>query len=786
MIKIVLLFAFLTLSVQANDIDKLLQSMNIEQKCGQMTQVTFDVIEKTPRPTDPDENPVNVTKLEYAIKTKNVGSILNTPYNLAQKASTWVKIIKSIQDLSSQTDLKIPVIYGLDSIHGGNYIRESVLFPQPISMAGSFNLEIAKKVGEITSLETRATGIPWNFNPVLDVGRQPLWPRIFETYGEDPYLAGKMGENYIHGSQGNDIKNRTKLATCLKHYIGYSLPFNGRDRTPALIPENLLREVFLPPFEKGVLAGSPTVMVNSGEVNGMPGHANYHYLTEILKGELNFQGFVVSDWEDIVRLYTRDKMAETPEEAVRIAVMAGVDMSMVPNDFSFYDHCINLAKKDSKFMERVNDATRRILKVKNQLGLFENAYPVDGDVNKVGQKESHDFNLEAARESIVLAKNENNFLPLNENDNKKILVVGPSGNILRVLNGGWSYTWQGDVEEHFRNFGLRKRSTIFDAIKQLQNSNTDYSEGANFTHVTNLQETLSKARDSDILILTIGEDSYCETPGNINNLLISESQQQLADELFKLNKPIVLVYIGGRPRIISNIVKRSNAVLIGLLPGERGSEALAEILFGKYNPDSRLSITYPLEPNGFSTYDYKPLEVFDINVVSNLFSFGHGLSYTQFNYSNLRLSKKQISNPDGLTVTVNVKNTGQWSGKESVLLFLNDEYGSVTRPVKRLKGFKKIYLEKGQSTDVTFQIDFMDLSFINMQNKRIVEAGKFNVMVRDLQTSFNVVKGSDDTTSTTVKTTILSTSQKNSANFNVLRLTTIFFNILMIFFTIMI
>ncbi|CAF0959362.1 unnamed protein product [Brachionus calyciflorus] len=776
MLKLAFILAFLTVCVNSIDIDKLLQSMSNEQKCGQMTQITFELVQND-KQENYDENPVNFTKAEYAIKEKNIGSILNAPFYVAQKASTWQKVLQSLQNVSLSSDSKIPILFGLDSIHGAQYIQEAVLFPHSVSMAGSFNLDIAKKVGEITSLETRASGIPWNFNPVFDVGRQPLWPRIFETYGEDTYLAGKMGEAYIHGSQGDNIKNRTKVATCLKHYIGYSLPFNGRDRTPALIPENLLREVFLPPFEKGVLAGSPTVMANSGEVNGMPGHANYHYLTEILK----------------VRLYTRDKMAETPEEAVRIAVMAGVDMSMVPNDYSFYDHCVNLTKKDLKFMDRVNDATRRILKVKDQLGLFENPYPFDEDVKKVGQNESHEFNLEAARESIVLAKNENNFLPLNENENKTILVVGPSGNILRNLNGGWSYTWQGNVEEHFRNFGLRKRSTIFDAIKQIQNSSIDYSEGSNFTHVTNLQETLSKANDSDILILTIGEDSYCETPGNINNLLISESQQQLADELFKLNKPVVLVYIGGRPRIISNIVERSNAVLIGLLPGERGSEAIAEILYGKYNPDARLSITYPLEPNGFSTYDHKPLEVFDINVVSNLFPFGHGLSYTHFNYSNLRLSKTEISNPDGLTVTVNVNNTGHWNGKESVLLFLNDECGSVTRPVKQLKGFKKIYLEKGQSTDVTFQIDFMDLSFINMQNKRIVEAGKFNVMIGDLKASFNVLKGSDDQDSTTITTTvettqqpttISSTSQKNSANFNGLRLTTIFFYILIISFTI--
>lgn len=742
MLKLSLMLILITLhntSCNTKDIDRLLSSMTNEEKCGQMTQVVFDVVQKSPQPTDYDENPVNLTKLEFAIKQKHIGSILNTPYYIAQKASTWQKIISSIQDACLQTRLKIPAIYGLDSIHGANYVQETVLFPHSISLGGSFNLDLIKKIAHVISLETRAIGIPWNFNPVLDVGRQPLWPRIFETFGEDAYLVGKMGEAYIQGSQGNDLKNRSNIATCLKHYVGYSLPLNGRDRTPAYIPENLLREIFLPPFEKGVLAGSPTVMVNSAEVNGIPGHANYHYLTEILKGELKFSGFVVSDWGDIIQLKYRDKFVESDEEAVRVAVMAGVDMSMVPYDFSFTDHCVNLTKKDSAFAARVDDATRRILKVKNDLGLFENAYPFPEDLAKIGAKESHDLSLEAARESVVLAHNDG-ILPLNSN--RKILIAGPSGNILRVLNGGWSYVWQGNVESYFNDFGTQKKKTIFEEIEKI-NQNTEYSEGANFTHLTNLEETIEKAKNVDVIILTIGEDSYCEIPGNINNLMLSKSQQELSDRLFELGKPIVLVYIGGRARIITNIAQKSNAVLIGFLPGEKGSQAIAEIIFGQYNPNAKLSVTYPFDVNGYSTYDYKPLEVHDFNRVQMLYAFGHGLSYTKFEYQNLKLSKKIINFNESLTISVTVKNSGQMDGKETVFLFLNDEYASVTRPVRQLKGFEKVNLKKGQSIVVKFEIGYDHLSFINLNNQRIVETGTFNVFVGNLNESFTVIEKSN-------------------------------------------
>jgi beta-glucosidase len=426
---------------------------------------------------------------------------------------------------------------------------------------------------------------------------------LYETYGEDVHLASRMGESYVKGHQGSDLKNTTSAATCLKHYIGYSQPTNGFDRTDALIPDTKLREYFLPPFESGVSSGSLTVMLNSAHVNGIPGHANSYYINEILKGELNFQGFVVSDWQDIIRLHTRDKVAETQEEAVRIAVMAGVDMSMVPQDYSFYDHCVSLSKRDKAFAKRIDDASMRILKVKNELNLFGNPYPNQKDLDNIGLNESQQLNLDSARESIILAKNDDNTLPLKSTD--KILVTGPTGNILRALNGGWSYTWQGDDEEALVTYG-RKKFTVYQSIATISES-VEYLEGATFTDLTNIDEVIDKAKESDVILLCIGEDSYAETLGNINDLKLSESQLKLGSALLGLNKTVVVVYLGGRPRLFTEIADKVKAVIIGFFPGERGGEAIAEILFGRYIPNGRLPITYPKYPNGYSTYEFYSL-----------------------------------------------------------------------------------------------------------------------------------------------------------------------------------
>ena len=496
-----------------------------------------------------------------------------------------------------------------------------------------------------------------------------------------------MGSAYIEGSQGDNLKNRTKVATCLKHYIGYSYPLNGRDRSAAWIPEIILREYFLPPFEAGIKAGTLTAMINSGDVNGIPGHANSYYINDILKGELAFDGFTVSDWEDIIRLYTRDRMAATPEEAVKIAVMAGLDMSMVPFGYSFHDHCVSLAKKDNAFLERVNDAVKRILVVKNKIGLFDTngSMPLASDLDNIATDNSKDFNLQAARESLVLTKNNENVLPMNKN--KKILVTGTTAGNLRVLNGGWSYKWQGDNEDYFKKYA-KGSLTIFDALKQkLNGGSAVYVEGANFTDTVSINDAVAQAANVDVIVLCIGEGTYTEVFGNIDNLFLDKAQQELADAMIKTGKDIVVVYLGGRPRIITNIVESANVkgVLISFLPGNRGAEAIADVLFGDYNPDGRLPITYPRNPNGQTPYDIRPLELFYPNKYEYLYPFGHGLSYTTFEYSNLSLNTQNVDYKNGVSVTLKVKNTGARDGKETVILYLIDEIASISRPIRQVE-----------------------------------------------------------------------------------------------------
>ena len=478
-------------------------------------------------------------------------------------------------------------------------------------------------------------------------------------------------------------------------------------------------------------------------MNGIPGHANSHYINDILKGELKFEGFVVSDWEDVNRLYVRDKVVESAEDAVKLAVMSGIDMSMVPYDFSFTDYCVKISQRDGPFLDRVNDAVLRILKVKEKLGLWSNAslYPVESEAKKVGNDEFHRINLETAHESIILAKNDANLLPLKKSDSKKILVTGPTGNLLKVLNGGWTYTWQGDDEANYQNFG-RLKFTIFGAIQKAlagQSSTVIYSEGVNFENKTNFEETIEAAQVSDLIILTIGEDTYTESPGNINNLFLHAVQNELANALFALNKSVILVYLGGRPRIITEMAQKANAVLFGFLPGNRGGEAIADIIFGDYNPDGKLPITYPLSPNGFVTYDRKPLEDYETSdplalsrgEYENLYPFGHGLSYSKFIYSSLTLSSTQVELPNGVTVSLEVTNYGPWDGKETVILYLNDEFGSVSRPVREVKGFQKVFLKVNETKSVRFDLKHADFSFISQKNQRIVESGVFHVYIQN-------------------------------------------------------
>ncbi|WP_262964754.1 glycoside hydrolase family 3 N-terminal domain-containing protein [Methylobacter psychrophilus] len=718
-----------------NKVKKLLATMTLEEKVGQMTQVDFSVV-AVPEGQN-DGNFIDHAKLEDAILIHHVGSILNTPVtpnNKAQSVETWRQLMQTVQGVAEKTRLKIPVIYGIDGIHGATYTKNAVLFPQAISMAATFNPELSVKEGEITARELRVSGLQWNFAPVMDIGRQPLWPRLWETYGEDVHLATVLGTSFIKGHQGDDFSAPNKGLTCLKHYVGYGFPINGRDRTPAWIGDRMLREYFLPTFEAGIKAGSPTIMVNSAEVDGIPGHANYHYLTTILRDELGFKGFTVSDWGDIKRLYTRDKLAATEKEAVKIAVMAGIDMSMVPFDFSFYDLLIELVNEGEVPLSRIDEAVSRILAVKYQAGLFEPNAPVLPAEKTVQLAEDMAINRQAARESIILAKNANNSLPLKKESS--ILVTGPTANLLSVMNGGWTITWQGDDESLYPQDKL----TIFEAIQKKSTGKVTYVGGTSFDDGIDIKKAVKEAKNHDTIVLCLGEKPYTETAGNIDSLNLDQAQINLANAMIATGKPVILVTLGGRPRIITAIAEQVPGVILGFLPGMEGGIAIADILYGDYNPDGKLPITYPRDTNGFTPYDYKPMESFEENIFNPLYPFGHGLSYTTFETSGLKTEKDKITSGENITVTVTVKNTGLLKGKETVLLYVNDVAASVTRPNKQLKAFKKIELNPGQAENLSFTLTPHDLSFIGVDLKRIVEPGGFKVMVGNETANFSVTK----------------------------------------------
>lgn len=729
-------------------IESLLKRMTLEEKVGQMTQLTIGMIVN-----GQDQNiQIDPAKLEKAIVRYGVGSILNVSEQ-ALTPDKWHDIIKQIQDAATRkTRLGIPVIYGIDSIHGANYVQGATLFPQEIGMAATWNPELMKQGSEIAAMETRAAGIPWSFSPVLDIGRQPLWPRFWETFGEDPYLAKVMGVAFVRGLEGMDVSSQDRVASSLKHYMGYSLPLTGRDRTPALIPENYLREYVLPPFAAAVKAGARTIMVNSGEINGVPGHVNHHLLTGILRDELGFKGFVVTDWEDIKKLVTIWRVAPNEKEATRMAVMAGNDMSMVPLDYSFADHLIALVKEGAVPHSRIDEAVRRILRVKFELGLFEKPTPDPALKSKIGLPESREVALQAARESMTLLKNTNNLLPLAKD--RKVLVTGPTADSMISLNNGWSYVWQGSEESLYP----KDRPTVRRAIEaKVGATNVSYVPGTRITRAAgspsnstptdveaevDIPAAVRAAQAADVVVLCLGEGSYTETPGNITDLNLGDPQLKLAEAIAATGKPVVLVLIEGRPRIINRIVDKAGAVLMAYNPGNEGGQAIADALFGDINPSGKLPFTYPRTPNGLITYDHKPFETentaFGNMAFKPQFAFGEGLSYTTFAYSDLRLGQKTITVNDELSISITVKNTGSRAGKEVVQLYLGDLVASLSPPGKRLKRFAKINLDPGQSRTLTFKLRRDDLSFIGANNKPVIEPGEFEVTVGGLKAKFEL------------------------------------------------
>lgn len=713
-------------------VDALLAKMTLEEKVGQMTEVTLDVVSKPNNGNHQLDN----DKLKEAILKYHVGSILNVS-GAAYTREHWYDIISGIQKVAAQDRLKIPVIYGIDGIHGQNYTAGSTLFPHEIALAATFNRALAHRQGEITAYEVRASYIPWNYSPVLDLGRNPLWPRIYETFGEDPYLAKTMGASLIRGYQGTDIGDKYHVTACMKHYLGYSFPLDGKDRTPAWIPDRYMREYFLPSFAEAVKAGAHTVMVNSAEINGVPVHASKYLLTDVLRGELHFDGVVVTDWRDIQYLHDRHHIAATQKDAVMIAVNAGVDMSMVPLDYTFYTYLMELAKEGKVPMWRINEATRRIIKLKYQLGLFERPVGNPDDYPKFGSDEFRKASLQASEEAITLLKNNNNVLPLKKD--MKILVTGPTANTMRSLDGGWSYTWQGDVADKF----AANKNTILEAIRQkIGKDNVTYQPGTDFDKEQSIVDAVSAAKKADAVVLCLGELSYTENVGNIDDLNLPAVQTQLADELAKTGKPIILVMAEGRPRIVTEAESHSAATLMTYFAGNEGGDALANILFGDVNPSGKLSITYPRYANALVNYYRKNLEngnPDDSHGYNPLYEFGYGLSYTTFSYSNLHLSKPDLKDGETLTVTVDVKNTGAVEGKESVLLYTSQLYASISPDTKRLRAYDKIDLKPGETKTVTFKITPQDIAFVNDVSKTVTEAGEFKIQIGDQTQNFNYI-----------------------------------------------
>lgn len=716
----------------------LVSKMTLEEKVGQMTQVTFAVIAQGGWGNA--DGTIDPAALKNAVINHKVGSILNTTAH-ALSAEKWREVMTQIQDETKNTRLKIPVIYGLDGIHGQTYTLNATLFPQNLAMAATRNPDLVRAAAKVTANELRASGVRWNFAPVLDCGRQPLWSRFPETYGEDVYIGTLMGAAAIKAYEEDGLKKPTAVASCMKHFLGYSASRTGKDRTPSYLPEIELREYYLPQFREAIKAGSSTIMINSGEINGTPVHADKHLLTDVLRKELGFQGMIVTDWEDIKRLYDRHFVAASPRAAVAMAINAGIDMSMVPGDFSFYDLLIEAVQKGEVPMSRINDAVTRILVLKEKLGLLDNPYPEQAAIANFGKPEYQALALEAAREAMTLLKNQDNRLPLSRNT--KILVAGPSAQSLTALNGCWSYTWQGNQEEWYP----ADSKTILQAITdKVGAANVITTTGKGFDNPLNYdaEKLKTAAADANVIVLCLGENAYAESPGNTRDLALPQEQVALAKAAIATGKPVILVLTEGRPRFITDIEPQVQGILMAYWSGKKTAEAVADVLFGDYNPSGRLPFSYPRSMGELVLYDRKPTEdireIFNENVTANgydpLFAFGHGLSYTTFTYGDLQLSTATLKGNATLTVTVTVTNTGTRDGNHSIELYTRDLYASITPNMKRLRAFTKIFLKAGTSKAVSFTLDKDDLAFVNAKLKTVTEPGEFEVMIGDKKAKF--------------------------------------------------
>jgi beta-glucosidase len=729
--------SFAQLQADIQKAEAMLKKMTLDEKIGQMTQVTLGVV------SGPEDGVLDPAALTKAVVDYKVGSILNVT-NHALTVAQWHTVISRIQDEAQKTRLKFPVIYGLDGIHGQTYTLDATLFPQSIAMAATRDPELVAAAAKVTAKELRASGVRWNFAPVLDCGRQPLWSRFPETYGEDVYIGKTMGVTAIKAYEEDGLRNPTAVASCMKHYLGYSASRTGKDRTPIYLPDIEMREYYLSQFRAAIKAGASTLMVNSGEVNGVPVHASKYLLTDVLRKELGFQGVVVSDWEDIIRLHTRHNVAATPRAAVVMAINAGIDMSMVPGDFSFFDLLKEAVQKGEVPMSRIDEAVKRILVLKEKLGLFDNPYPEDAAAANFGKPEYQTLALQAAREAITLLQNTNGILPLARNVH--ILVAGPSAQSISALNGCWSYTWQGKDERWYP----KDSKTILQAITdKVGAGNVTTTTVAGFDNPANYDTARLKAaaEGADVIVLCLGENAYAESPGTISDLALPEEQTALAKAAASTGKPVILLLTEGRPRFITQIAPQMKGILLAYWSGKKTAEAISDVLFGDYNPDGKLPFSYPRSMGDMVLYDRKPTE--DIREIFNsdmtmdgyrpLFPFGWGLSYTNFEYGDLQLSSKQLTAGGQLTVSILVSNTGKRDGKQTIELYTHEMYASVTPNMRRLRAFSKIFLKAGNSQTVSFTLNKDDLAFVNAQLKTVTEPGDFEVMIGNQKATFTYV-----------------------------------------------
>ncbi len=721
-------------------VTEIVSGMTLEDKVGQMCEVVIDLV--CADSLDNGKVVLDSAKLETVFNQYRVGSILNTAQGHAQDLETWYRLISGIQDASMKY-IGIPDIYGVDQNHGTTYTTGGTLFPQEINMAASFNRDLVREGAAICAYESRASSIPWVYNPVMDLGRNPVWSRIWESFGEDPYINGEMAVAMVKGYQGDDPNHvgKDNVGACLKHYMAYGNPVTGKDRTPSSINPVDLREKYFQPFKMAIRAGALSIMVNSGINNGLPFHANYEMLTVWLKEQLNWDGMIVTDWADIHNLWRRDKIATDYKEAIMLAINAGVDMSMTPYDVEFCTLLKELVEENKVSMARIDDAVKRIIRFKLRLGLFETPATNPVDYPLFGSAEHAQKSFELAVQSEILLKNDNNTLPIAKG--KRILVTGPNANSMRSLNGGWSYTWQGTNEPQFHE----GYNTIYEALRnEFGASSVVLEQGMDYVEAygqweqetdVRIERAVAAARGVDVIVACIGENSYCETPGNTNDLHLSANQTKLVKALAATGKPIVLVLNEGRPRIIREIEPLASAVVDVLLPGNYGGDALAKLLSGERNFSAKLPYTYPKWINALATYDHKPCET--VATMSGAYNysadvdvqwpFGFGMSYTTFDYSDITVDKAEFKPEDNITVAVTVRNSGSVEGMEPVIFYSSDLVASITPDVLRVRGFEKISLKPGESKKVEFTIPASDLAFVNYDGKWTVEAGEFEFTI---------------------------------------------------------